>query len=99
MRRNGAQQRMGLWAWVLALVLLALLVWAAGRWMQRGPRPELGVTGGDGTPAQQQQPPAEQRAERPSPELPQPAPPPPAGSEQTGEGGTPRLPAAPAPPR
>jgi hypothetical protein len=31
--------------WLLALLLVALLVWWVGRRIDRGPRPEIGVTG------------------------------------------------------
>ena len=39
-----------LWRWLLALLLLALLVWVVGRRVDRNPRPEIGVTGGRAAP-------------------------------------------------
>ena len=39
-----------LWRWLLALFLLAMLVWVVGRRVDRRLRPEIGVTGGRSAP-------------------------------------------------
>ena len=39
-----------LWRWLLALLLLAMLVWVVGRRVDRRSRPEIGVTGGRAAP-------------------------------------------------
>jgi hypothetical protein len=46
-----------LWKWIVALLLLALLVWLVGTYLSRHPRPEIGVGGGErAAPEEQQQP-------------------------------------------
>jgi len=44
------RQLAALWRWLLALMLLAMLVWAVGRRVDHRRRPEIGVTGGHAAP-------------------------------------------------
>jgi hypothetical protein len=97
------ERRARLWTWILAVLLLALLVWVVGRTMSRHPRPEIGVSGEESAPARPTAPPAQERAER-GPRLPdRPALAPTAGRAAAGGGGdsgsVPAVPAAPSPRR
>jgi hypothetical protein len=80
-----------MWTWFLALVLVALLVWVAGKRLDHGPRAEIGVTGGEQLPVATPTPTMMPTAERASRDRAlEPA--------EQGRGGAKEEPAAPASP-
>jgi len=84
-----------LWTWLLALLLLALLVWVVGRRVEQRPHPEIGVTGGESLPQGAHATPTPVERSADSPPAAGPAPP----VEQGREGQPTSVPASPRPRR
>ena len=92
------RHRAPLWGWLLALLLLALLVWVVGRRGEHRERPEIGVSGEREEPllvAPSPRPFEDEVVSRPPPAREEPAPPAPGGEPA----GADPVPASPSPRR